>query len=82
MTLSFQNWHDEIDEFWPEHSKVSKIFTLIRFWVNYIFFELKKYKENIFHETEVWCKISRRIDMLFQTFHEEFGKFWHKHSEV
>ena len=23
--VSFQNWHEEFDEFWPEHSKVLKI---------------------------------------------------------
>ena len=26
---SFQNWHNEFDKFWPEHSKVTKIFTLM-----------------------------------------------------
>ena len=29
IDLSFQNWHKEFDKFWPEHLKVSKIFTLI-----------------------------------------------------
>ena len=24
IELSFQNWHEGIDQFWPEHSKVSK----------------------------------------------------------
>ena len=28
ISLSFQNWHKEFDIFWPEHSKVSKNFTL------------------------------------------------------
>ena len=42
IDLSFQNWHKEFDKFWPEHSKVSKNFTLIvSFWAKYIFFELK-----------------------------------------
>ena len=27
--LSVQNWHEESDEFWPEHSKISKICTLM-----------------------------------------------------
>ena len=26
--LSFQNWHEEFDEFWPEHLKISKKFAL------------------------------------------------------
>ena len=41
IDLLFQNWHKEFDKFWPEHSKVSKIFTLIgSFWVKYVLFEL------------------------------------------
>ena len=36
---SFQNWHNEFDKFWPEHSKVSKIFTLMgSLWAKYILF--------------------------------------------
>ena len=37
--LSFQNWHKEFDEFWPEHSKVSKV---VLQWSKYIMFEPKK----------------------------------------
>ena len=41
--LPVQNWHEEFDEFWPEHSKISKIYTLMGcFWPKYIMFELKK----------------------------------------
>ena len=29
IDLSFQNWHKKFDKFWPEHSKVSKIFILM-----------------------------------------------------
>ena len=43
IDLSFQSWHEEFDEFWPEHLKVPKVFTLIgSFWAQYILFELKK----------------------------------------
>ena len=43
IDLSFQNWHQKFDEFWLEHSKVSKIFTLMGcIWPKYIMFELKK----------------------------------------
>ena len=60
---SFQNWRKEFDKFWPEQSKVSKIFTLIRsFWAKYKLFELKKYRGIIFHETEEGYKIWRGID--------------------
>ena len=45
IDLSFQNWHEEFDEFWPEHLKVSKIFILMgSFWARYILLELKKYR--------------------------------------
>ena len=36
----------EFDKFWPEHLKVSNIFTLIvSFWAKYVLFELKKDRE-------------------------------------
>ena len=36
---SFQNWYNEFDKFWPEHSKVSKIFNLMgSLWAKYILF--------------------------------------------
>ena len=45
IDLSFQNWYKEFDEFWPQNSKVSKIYTFLGcFWPNYITFELKKYR--------------------------------------
>ena len=37
--LSVQNWHEEFDEFWPEHSKITKICTLMGcIWPKYIMF--------------------------------------------
>ena len=32
IDLSVQNWHEEFDEFWPEHSKIIKICTLIGYF--------------------------------------------------
>ena len=52
IDLCFKNWHKEFGKFWPEHSKVSEIFTLMgSFWAKYMF-KLKKYRRVIFHETE------------------------------
>ena len=83
IDLSFQNWHKEFDKFRPEHSKVSKIFTLIvSFWAKYIFFELKKYRGVLFHETEEGYKIWRWMDLSFQTWHKESDKFWPEQSKV
>ena len=56
--LSVQNWHEEFDELWSEHLKISKICTLMgSFWPKYIMFELKKYRGVMFGGTEYWCKI-------------------------
>ena len=83
IDLLFQNRHEEFDKFWPEHLIVSKIFTLMgSFWANYILFELKKYREVIFHGTEERCKIWRKTDLWFEKWHEEFGKFSPEHSKV
>ena len=83
IDLSFQKWHKEFDKFWPEHSKVSKTFTLIgSFSAKYILFELKKYRGVIFHETEEGYKIWRKTDLLLGKWHEEFGKFSPEHSKV
>ena len=35
----------------------------------------KKYWGVMFHGTKDWCKIWRKIDLWFQKFPEEFGKF-------
>ena len=83
INLSFKNWHKEFDKFWPEHSKVSKIFTLMgSLWAKYVLFELKKYRGIIFHETEEQYQIWRGIDLPFKNWHKEFDKIWPEHSQV
>ena len=73
----------KFDEFWPEHSKVSKNCTLMgSFWTKYIMFELQKYRGVMFHYTEEWCKIWGRTDLWFQKWHEEFGKSLSEHSKA
>ena len=81
--MSFQNSHKEFDRFWPEHSKVSKIFTLMcSFWAKYIMFEPKKYRGVIFDDIEEWYKIWRKTDWWFEKWHEKFGKFSPEHLGV
>ena len=45
IDLSVQNWHEEFHELWPEHSKISKLCTLMGcFWLEYIIAESEKYR--------------------------------------
>ena len=58
--LSVQNWHEEFDKFWPEHSKISKICTLMGFyWTKCTIFELKK-------SIGKFCLMTLNIDATFQ----------------
>ena len=67
--LSSQNWHEEFDKFWPEHSIASKICKLMgSFWPKYIMFKLKRYWEVMFDRTEDWCKIWKKTDLSLQIF--------------
>ena len=80
---SVQNWHKEFNEFWPKHSKISKICSLMAcLWPKYVIFELTKYRGVTFDGTENWCKVWRKTDMCFQKWHEEFGTFSPEHSKV
>ena len=45
-------------------------------------FQLKKCRRLISHDTEEWCKISRKTDSCFQIWHEEFGEYSPNHSKV
>ena len=61
----FQNWQ-KLGKFWPDYSKVSKIWTLIcPFWEKYIKFGLKKYRRIVFHDTEESCKIEENLTWDF-----------------
>ena len=72
--MLFQN-RQEFGEFWPEHSKVSKICTFIgSYCAKYLKFDLKKYRGVIFHDNEEWCKIWRKTDLWFGKWNEEYGK--------
>ena len=67
IDFSVQNWHEEFNEFWPEHTKISQICTLIGcFWSKYIMFGLEKYRGVMFDGTDYWCKTWRKIGLCFQ----------------
>ena len=44
--------------------------------------ELKIYWGVMCHENEEWCKNWRGIDFSVQNWHEQFDKFWFKHSKI
>ena len=60
IDLLFQNWHEEFDEFWPEHSEISKICIFMGFfWRKYIVLELKK-------SIVEFCLMALNIDATFE----------------
>ena len=80
---SVQNLHEEFDKFWPEHSKISKISTLVGcFWLKYKIFELRKYRGVMFDGTQYWYKAWRKTYLCFQKWHEKFRKFLPEHLKV
>ena len=80
IDLSVQNWHEEFNKFWPEHSKISKICTLMCCsWPKYIMFELRKYRRVMLDGIQDWYKVWRKTDLWFQKWHEEFRKFSPEH---
>ena len=82
IDVSFENWHEEFDEFWPEHLKVSKIFLLMgSFWTKYILFELKKYTGVIFRTIKSDAKFEEKQTCFLEddmrnlaNFHQGTGK--------
>ena len=63
--------------------KILKISTLIgSFCANYLTFDLKIYREVIFHDTEEWCKIWRKTDLWFGKWLKKFGWFSPEHLKV
>ena len=56
--------------------KILKFSILVAsFCEKYITFDLKKYREVIFHGIEGWYKIWRKTNLWFGKWHEEYGKF-------
>ena len=68
----------DFDEFWPDNSRISNIYTLIGcLWPKHIMLQLKKYKGVmfLFDGIEYWRKILKKTDFCFQKWLKEFGKF-------
>ena len=64
------------------HVKFYQLCFLIgSFCWKYIKFQLKRHRANTSHDTEEWCKIWRKTDLLFQKW-QEFVEFWLEHLKV
>ena len=75
--LLVQNWHGEFNKYWPEHSKISQICTLMGcFWPKCIMFELKKEQRSYVwwhwrlmqNLTENWLVLSEMTWRIWQIF--------------
>ena len=78
--LWFGKWHEEFGKLLPEHSKISKICTLMGwFWPKYVIFELRKYRGVMFDDTQDRYKVLREKNLCFQKWHKEFGKISPEH---
>ena len=81
--MSFQSWHKEFDKFWPEHSKVSKIFTLMgSFWAKYMLFELKKVQRSYLSWNWKDMQILKKNWLVVWKILEKFGKYSPEHLKV
>ena len=64
------------------HMKFNQICIFIgSFCWKYIKFQLKKYRGVTSRDTEEWCKIWRKNDLLFKKW-QEFREFWSKQSSL
>ena len=79
--LWFGKWHEEFDEFSPEHTEVSKLKLLFGLFIQkQKMYELEIYKVVMCYDIEEWYKIWKGIDLSFQNWNEKFDKFWTVHS--
>ena len=67
IDLSVQNWHEEFDEFWPEHSEISKKMHFNWMLLTKVYHVwAKKVHRSYFDGTEYWCKIWRKTDFALK----------------
>ena len=71
----FEKWHEKFDKFSPEHLKVSK---LVFWWDPFV--QSRKCMSLKF--TEELCLMTMKNDAKFESWHEEFDKFWLEHLKI
>ena len=66
MDLSIQNWHEEFNGFWPKHSQILKICTLMGcFWPKHIMFELKQVTRSYSMTLKIDAKFEGKLTFAF-----------------
>ena len=80
IDLPVHNWHEKFDDFWPKHSKISKICTLMGcFWPKYTMFELRKVYRSYVWWYWILMQNLKKNDLCFQKWNEEFSRFLPEH---
>ena len=75
LHLPIQDWYEGFDKFWPEHSTVSKIWTLMSyFWPKYIMFVIFVQRSYVWLHQRLMQNLKKNSLVLLK-WHEEFGKF-------
>ena len=93
MHHSSMSWEITIYKRSLSKCKISEKFRLLR-WISpnlyfdrllllkvYTISAKKKYRGVMPHDTEDWCKIWTKTNLLFQNW-QEFGEFWSEHDKV
>ena len=71
QALWFQNRLDELGELSLEHSKFCTL--MDSFCLKYIMFQLENFRGIMCHNTEGWCKISKKIHLWLEKWLKEFS---------
>ena len=76
VDFSVQNWHEQFDEFWFKHSKISKICTLMGcLWSKYIMFDLKKYMKLMLIALNIDATFEEKLTFAFKNDIRNLGNF-------
>ena len=76
IDFSVQNWHEQFDEFWFKHSKISKICTLMGcLWSKYIMFDLKKYMKLMLIALNIDATFEEKLTFAFKNDIRNLGNF-------
>ena len=59
IDLSFQDWHEELDEFWPKHYRLPN-------WLKYLLLELKKCRGVMFDGNYIDAEFEGKLTCVFK----------------